>query len=750
MRKFVIACITFLGLVIVLAAGAVVFREDLVRYVAARILASGGQLTLARIEGLQAGSNELTVAELEFLLHESQQRLVIAGLDVDFRFDSFLRVPQIDAVTIASLHLLGDAGEDADASETGSREGIADMRLSELLTLLREFPVTRVAVDDLRIPQRSAPLAFTLTRGDGVLTADVTSSDLDVHAQFSQASADTEARFAFELQRNAVRAIDISLLLTPADDAYTVAGSGRIDVTDLNELLGALEQAPLPMPLRSAVLGWDIAGAIADDLDGGLLRNEPRTFVVGLDERARVVLPEGLGDSLGDLSIESTGRIDLTVTTGEGISVSGGLPLKIASTLDGDAVGADGQWRLVDCGLAASAPCAISFEGAAVYGEYAFTGAIDTSVRGDDTYELVTRNLSVAGIPGWLPQADLRATLRHDTAAGALAFDTTLFTRGTPSPLDIVLKGIYTFESGATDFNVTLPEIAFDEQGRALSAWFRAWPYAFDVLAGRLSGAAALQWRDGVLRGEVAGVLHELGGFHGDYFFRGLDGALQASVDTAGPLPVATPPLTLTVAGVDVGLPMENLVLDFRIDTNGVLHIARFSSEVLDGMITGTNIDYDFNRERNDILIEFSGLQIARMLELVDYDGVLATGAVSGEIPLTVTPKGVEVAQGRLAADEPGGTIRYLAAAAGATGNAGLDLVHQALGNYRFDTLTSGIEYTPDGELVLSMKLEGHNPDMQNGQRINLNLNLSDNVPALLESLQAARRIEDFLEEQYQ
>jgi hypothetical protein len=150
------------------------------------------------------------------------------------------------------------------------------------------------------------------------------------------------------------------------------------------------------------------------------------------------------------------------------------------------------------------------------------------------------------------------------------------------------------------------------------------------------------------------------------------------------------------------------------------------------------------------VLVQFSGLQIERMLELIEYKGIAAEGAVSGEIPLTITSTGVEVAAGMLAADAPGGSIRYLAAATAATGNPGLDLMNQALSNYQFESLTSGIEYKPDGELVLEMKLVGHNPEMQGGQRINLNLNLSDNIPALLESLQAARKIEDFLELQYQ
>ncbi|MGV3593303.1 MAG: intermembrane phospholipid transport protein YdbH family protein [Gammaproteobacteria bacterium] len=755
MRKFFIAVIAFASVILLLVAGAVVFRDDLVRYAVLRFLSDDDRLALTRIEGLQVGTTQLAIAELEFLLHESQQRLVISGLDVDYYVSSLVRMPQVGAVTMKSVQLIAEptssAGDTGRAREPAAENAsVSDTRVSELLTLLREFPLTRIAIDDLRIPQRSMPLAFALERREGALDAQITSGELQLQARFVQPQADAEARFDLELQRDAMPAIDVTLALVPGGDAYAVNGTGSIDVADLNALLGALEQAELPIPLRSAALQWDASGTIADDLDGGLFSDDPQTFIVGLQAGSRAVLRDSLADGLGEIAVESTGRTELTITTGAGLALSGALPLKVDGSLDGQAFGTDAQWRLAGCALDAAAPCAINFDGSANYGSHSLSGSISASARDAGVYELVTRDLVVGGIPEWLPYADVRATLKHDADAGTLAFEATLFTRGTPSPLDVTANGTYSFDGGVAVMKLTLPETAFTDQGRALSAWFRDWPFAFDVLAGSVAADASLQWREGVLVGDVMTDLDELGGFYADYFFRGLDGTLQANVDTAGALPVSTPPLTLTAAGVDVGLPMENLRLDFSIDTNGVLHIAQVSTDILDGQISGTNIAYDPARERNDVLIEFSGLQIERMLDLIEYKGVEAKGAVSGEIPLTITPNGVEVAQGRLEADAPGGSIRYLAAATGASGNAGLDLMYQALGNYQYESLTSGIEYTPDGELLLDMKLQGHNPDMRNGQRINLNLTLSDNVPALLESLQAARRIEDFLAEQYQ
>jgi hypothetical protein len=56
------------------------------------------------------------------------------------------------------------------------------------------------------------------------------------------------------------------------------------------------------------------------------------------------------------------------------------------------------------------------------------------------------------------------------------------------------------------------------------------------------------------------------------------------------------------------------------------------------------------------------------------------------------------------------------------------------------------VDLLSDGELILTTALQGSSPMLNDGQRINLNLNISDNIPALLSSLQAGRSVTDTLE----
>jgi hypothetical protein len=76
-----------------------------------------------------------------------------------------------------------------------------------------------------------------------------------------------------------------------------------------------------------------------------------------------------------------------------------------------------------------------------------------------------------------------------------------------------------------------------------------------------------------------------------------------------------------------------------------------------------------------------------------------------------------------------------------------LGVVTRTLRNFEFDSLTSAVEYSEDGDLLLKMRLEGINPDVDPTQPVILNLNVENNVPQMLRSLQATRSISDILEQ---
>ena len=781
-RKIIITSLTLLCAVLVMLATAFWARQGLVRLVANRLLADQ-QFVLTRLQGLQLDSRHITVANLELQLPGGLQ-LALSGLELTYSFTSLTTAPVVEALAIESAQLLREpaAGAAMPLQDNKATTGDA-LLLGDLLQLLREFPVATILVSELTVPQRREVLVLNLQHRAGELNLQLDSGALHLRAGFTQADAAAAAMLRIILIRSEETVGNIELLLQPAAAAYDLTGTGHLEFTDLplltsmTALLGELQQETPATILDTARLDWDVAGAVANDVLGTAGDATPATFVLGLQQGSTFTLPAGLGSGLGEFAVVFSDRAEFTITTGAQARVSAGsLPLQVSGSWQQQAVNVDSVLTLRECRFPINAGCSIGFDGSARLAGYMLAGKVTlaaSAVADDSTlageYRIQTEGLALGGLPTWLPAFDIDARLALEQ--NQLSFNTPLLLQNAPAAAGMTTAGSYDLATGIANMHVSLPPLEFME-GQSLSALMGELPYPFDLLTGSLAAEVELNWQPGtaagtdtdpepgVMTSKLTTTLKDLAGYYGDYFFRGLNTELEASIayiasiesiESPAVFTLESPPLTLSISSIDVGVPIDNVALAFRFEqSTRRLLIASMSGETLGGTITGEDLVFDFNRERNDITLQFTGLQLERMLALANYDGVAASGAVSGELPLTLTAQGVEVTAGTLHAEAPGGSIRYLAGAtAGVGGNAGMDLVNQALGNYQFESLLSSIDYDADGELLLTMQLQGHNPDMDASQPINLNLTLSDNIPALLKSLQAARAIEDFLEEQY-
>lgn len=196
---------------------------------------------------------------------------------------------------------------------------------------------------------------------------------------------------------------------------------------------------------------------------------------------------------------------------------------------------------------------------------------------------------------------------------------------------------------------------------------------------------------------------------------------------------------------------IENLKLTARLEPgllsrlSGV-RIDEAGMSILGGRVSGQRIHYDRARATNPFTLEIKNLDLARVVALEQQQQIEASGTLDGKLPFILTPQGLRIVDGRLHATSAGGVIRYHAnqsITTMAATNPNLKLALQAFSNYHYQKLDVGVNYTENGDLALAVAVAGRNPDWNAGQSINLNINLSENIPALLRSLRSGDDIGD-------
>ncbi len=286
----------------------------------------------------------------------------------------------------------------------------------------------------------------------------------------------------------------------------------------------------------------------------------------------------------------------------------------------------------------------------------------------------------------------------------------------------------------------------------ALSGHFSAWSYAWDVVSGTLSSDLDVNWEtDDTGTDYDARMTYRaeaLAGKYNDIAFSGLNTELAGSLDSVAGITLL--PATITVAFLDVGVPVENIAASFSvIAAEEAVQVDELSMSALGGQFVTDPFLFSMQKESNSLILRPQSIQLQFMVDLAEFEDIELSGSISGMLPLTVREREMTITNGLLESDPPGGVIRYLPGidAGDSEGPVSdLNLVARALANFQYDSLTSDVNYTESGDLKLQMRLTGINPDMDATQPVILNLGVENNIPQLLRSLQATRSIEDILE----
>lgn len=190
-----------------------------------------------------------------------------------------------------------------------------------------------------------------------------------------------------------------------------------------------------------------------------------------------------------------------------------------------------------------------------------------------------------------------------------------------------------------------------------------------------------------------------------------------------------------------VGIELSKISGHFKLQPNKTGG-ARFTlgpvgASLLGGSIATKPVTWAPGKMPASSSVSLSGWSLADIFQAYPSEALQGTGTLDGILPIAFGPKGLSIAGGEISARVPGGILKgdLSSWAASYPHNQGIALAAAALSNLHYSKLAANVAYTPSGDLSLGVTLQGSNPATPNPRPLNLNVTISENIPALLKTM---------------
>ncbi|TPQ24392.1 hypothetical protein C2U68_19885 [Methylomonas koyamae] len=366
--------------------------------------------------------------------------------------------------------------------------------------------------------------------------------------------------------------------------------------------------------------------------------------------------------------------------------------------------------------------------------------ALDGSGFGADTSKLSLRG-KLGDIAAWLESTPLLpAKLRPTSAPTALAAQLG------NSQLNLELHSSDGFGHSQGRLSLTRekdilaeanaaislqPQSAADISGRlALTAseafdlakpWLPETARNWNVASGQIAATWQIYWQAQLKRGKADIDVSDLA------LTAGAARLLHSNIHVAVPdLGAGNGELSARIRTLELGDGLSGR--DLEIDAayrEPQLNLKRARLAIFGGELELAPATFDISQMPLALTLQARQIDLAQLLASLDYPQLSGTGSVDGELPLTLATDSIELQNGTLSGTRPG-TLRYLSPAD--DGN----LAFQALRNLVYHRLQAQLNYQPNGDYRIGLRLEGHNPEVLSGHPLAFNLNISGQLPELL------------------
>lgn len=266
----------------------------------------------------------------------------------------------------------------------------------------------------------------------------------------------------------------------------------------------------------------------------------------------------------------------------------------------------------------------------------------------------------------------------------------------------------------------------------------------WDLVEGGLTGQ--LVWQSTAATAPILSVQGRgLSGYLPTGRFDGVQFQLRSDRITSFLVDVHAELMEMGVAATDIQLDGQLRQLKDNGQWQFALHSA--SAGLLGGRVLLDDQTLNVNVP-STLILEADRLDLKRLIETQQLEGVVAEGLISGTIPVTLDNFVFSVSDGFVQAVQ-GGVIQYQNPLGSDAINPDLQLALDVLSNFNYQVLESSVEYSPEGTLKLTSRIEGSNPDVAGGKRVNLNLNTELDLKSAFYALRLQSGLDQLLSDHF-
>ncbi|MFQ3237063.1 MAG: hypothetical protein ACI9C4_002641 [Paraglaciecola sp.] len=220
------------------------------------------------------------------------------------------------------------------------------------------------------------------------------------------------------------------------------------------------------------------------------------------------------------------------------------------------------------------------------------------------------------------------------------------------------------------------------------------------------------------------------------FTFTGLDTTAEFFVNSAG-LQLEEASLTLDTA--EVGLPITDIHTEYKV-INSQIKITGVTANLLGGSAVTKDLWLDSSEQTT--VVQIRHIDLAKIAQLQQQPGIELSGKIKGTLPLTYTPRGITIADGKITSEGPG-TLRI-------KDNPAFESIKAQQSELAYlqdldvKQLSSHVRLDNDGWLFLDFSILGNNTKL--GQAVNFNYSHEENILTLLKSLRLTDTVQNKIE----